>query len=104
MSRFTTVTVLLCAFLSLSAAENRIKRLDGSTIATTEVDRTVVRPMSAGNVTGLGLAIFNDRRIAYLKAYGERDVDKHLPLTLDSVMTSASFTKSTFAYMVMQLT
>jgi CubicO group peptidase (beta-lactamase class C family) len=103
MSRFLTATVVLCAFLSPSAADNRIKRLEGSTIATTEIDQTVVRLMSAGKVTGLGLAIFNDQRIAYLKAYGERDVDKHLPLTPDSVMTSASFTKSTFAYAVMQM-
>jgi CubicO group peptidase (beta-lactamase class C family) len=98
MSRILIVTVSFCACLSLSAAEDHIRRLDGSTIAATEIDSTVIRLMSAGHVTGLGLAIFNDRRIAYLKAYGERDVDKHLPLTPNSVMTSASFTKSTFAY------
>src|SRR5262249_38364267 len=32
-----------------------------------------------------------------------RDKDKNLPLTEDSVMTAASFTKVAFAYMVMQL-
>lgn len=103
MPRILIFTVSFCACLSLSAAESHIKRLDGSTIATAEIDSDVTRLMSAGNVTGLGLAIFNDRRIAHLKAYGKRDADTPLPLTPDSVMTSASFTKSTFAYMVMQL-
>ena len=41
--------------------------------------------------------------MAYLKAYGVRDKEKNLPLTVDSVMTAASFTKVAFACMVMQL-
>ncbi len=59
--------------------------------------------MNAASVTGLGIAILNNRKVAYLKTYGERDTDKHLPLTPDSVMTAASYSKSAFAYMVMQL-
>ena len=39
----------------------------------------------------------------YLKAYGVRDKEKNLPLTPDSVMTSASLSKSAFATVVMQL-
>jgi CubicO group peptidase (beta-lactamase class C family) len=103
MLRPLTLALVVSSLVTLSAAENRVKRLDGSTITSTEINSAVTRLMSTGKVTGLGLAIFNDRKIAYLKAYGERDTEKHLPLTPDSVITSASFTKSTFAYMVMQL-
>ncbi len=59
--------------------------------------------MTAGRVTGLGLAILTDGTIVYRKAYGIRDKEKDLPLTTDSVMSAASFTKVAFAYLVMQL-
>jgi len=84
-----------------NAAE--VKRLDGSTIGGAEIDGTVTRLMSAAKVPGLGLAILNDGRIVCLKAYGFRDVEKRRPLTQDSVMSAASFSKVAFAYMVMQL-
>jgi CubicO group peptidase (beta-lactamase class C family) len=80
-----------------------VKRLDGSTITSEEIDGTVRRVMGAGKVTGLGLAILNDQEIVYLKAYGHRSLSKNLPLTEDSVMSAASFSKVTFAYLVMQL-
>lgn len=103
MPRFLTAVVLACAVLSASADERRLKRLDGSTATPAEVDSTVARLMNAASVTGLGIAILNNRKVAYLKTYGDRDTDKHLPLTPDSVMTAASYSKSAFAYMVMQL-
>jgi CubicO group peptidase (beta-lactamase class C family) len=80
-----------------------IKRLDGSTITAGEIDATLTRLMQAGKVTGVGIALLNDRKIAYLKAYGLRDREKKLPLTPNSVMTAASLSKVAFAYMVMQL-
>lgn len=72
-------------------------------MAAAEIDRVVRAQMSGAHVTGLGLAAFHDGRIVYLRAYGERDVEKRLPLTPDSVMTSASLTKSAFATVVMRL-
>jgi CubicO group peptidase (beta-lactamase class C family) len=80
-----------------------IRRLDGSAITASEIDGTVSRLMHAAKVTGTSIAIFNDGKIAYLKAYGFRDKEKNLPLTPDSVMSAASFSKVAFAYMVMQL-
>jgi CubicO group peptidase (beta-lactamase class C family) len=80
-----------------------IRRLDGSTISAAAVDATVTRLMDAGKVTGIGLAIFNDKKVVYSKAFGFRDKEKNLSLTPDSVMIAASLTKSIFAYMVMQL-
>jgi len=80
-----------------------VKRLDGSTITSEQIDGTVERVMRAGKVTGVGLAILNDQKIVYLKAYGHRSLGKNLPLTEDSVMSAASFSKVAFAYLVMQL-
>src|SRR5262245_36665130 len=83
--------------------QTAVTRLDGSRIATAEIDATVTRLMRAAEVTGVGIAILNNGKVVYLKSYGLRDKERNLPLTEDSVMTGASFTKATFAYMVMQL-
>lgn len=86
-----------------AAEEHAIHRLDESTIAPGEVDATVTRLMKAAEVTGVAIAIFNDGKIAYEKAYGFRDTEKKLPLTVDSVMTAASFSKVAAGYMEMHL-
>lgn len=83
--------------------QSTVRRLDGSTITHAEIDGTVTRLMRAAEVTGVGIAMFNDGKIAYLKTYGVRDKEKTLPLTEDSVMTAASLTKVAFGYAVMQL-
>jgi len=80
-----------------------IKRLDGSMFTAAEIDGTVTRLMNAARITGAGIAILNDGKIVYLRTYGFRDLKKSRPLTPDSVMSAASFTKVAFAYMVMQL-
>jgi CubicO group peptidase (beta-lactamase class C family) len=103
--RVASLTFILTIALATPAAasDRQIKRLDGSSITPAEVDATVNRVMHAAEVTAVGLAIFNDRKIAYLKAYGVRDKEKNLALTDDSVMTAASFTKVAFTYLVMEL-
>jgi CubicO group peptidase (beta-lactamase class C family) len=95
---FAVVSVVFAA-----GQETSVKRLDGSTISSSEIDGTVTRLMQAAEVPGTGIAIFDHGKIAYLKAYGFRNKEKDVPLTIDSVTYAASFSKVTFAYMVMQL-
>jgi CubicO group peptidase (beta-lactamase class C family) len=83
--------------------DSSIRRLDGSSISSKEVDATVARLLHAAKVTGAGIAILNNGKIVYLKSHGFRDKEKQLPLTPDSAMSGASLTKVAFAYMVMQL-
>lgn len=71
--------------------------------APSEIDATLPKWMRAAHVTGVGIAIFQGGKMTYLHAYGLRDVEKRLPLTPDSVMTSASLSKAAFATMVMRL-
>jgi len=97
------VTIAAFAGLLASARQPTVKRLDGSAISPEEIDRTVLRLMRAAEVTGVGISIFDHGKVGYLKAYGFRDTQKKLPLTKDSVMAGASFTKVVFAYLTMQL-
>ena len=99
---------LLCLATLLAASasalpQSAIPRPDGTSIPTVQVDATVNQLMQAAHVTGAGIAIFHNRRIVYLKAYGLRDTEHNLPLTPDSVMTSASLSKAIFAVLVMSL-
>jgi CubicO group peptidase (beta-lactamase class C family) len=105
MKELFLIILIAAAFFSASsiAKDTQIKRLDDSTISAAEIDANVTRLMRAAQVAGVSIAIFNDGRLDYLKTYGFRDKEKDLPLTGNSVMTGASFTKVAFAYMVMQL-
>jgi CubicO group peptidase (beta-lactamase class C family) len=110
MKKWILGSVVLFTLVGTSSAQAKpfsnapsVKRLDGSAITASEIDATVSRLMHAAKVTGAGIVILNDGKILYSKAYGFRDKEKQLPLTLDSVMSGASLTKVAFAYMVMQL-
>ena len=105
MSRklWTLPIAFLAGAVSLAGQQKEFKRLDGSSIKPVEIDETVMRLMKAAEVPGVGLALFNDGKIAYLKAYGVRAKEENLPLTADSVMSGASFTKVAFACLVLQL-
>jgi len=85
------------------SVRSRVTRLDGRSLSSAEVERTVERLMSAGRVPGLALAILNKGEVVYLNGFGVARADTRTPLTDTTVMYAASFTKSMFAYMVMQL-
>jgi CubicO group peptidase (beta-lactamase class C family) len=95
--------IVVLSALQAAAAEPSIRRLDGSLISPAEVDRTIVRLMEAAEVSGVGISILNSGKAVCTKAYGLRDVQNKMPLTVDTVMAGASFTKVAFAYLVMQL-
>lgn len=80
-----------------------IHTLDGRALPPASIDKTVTDAMVSNQVPGLGVAIIENGRVVYAKAYGMRDREKALPMTVDTVMYGASLTKATFAWMVMQL-
>src|SRR5262245_26592360 len=90
---------ILLAIAALSvpalAQAGSITRLDGTRISFEQIDATATRAMRDAHVTGLGIAVFEHGKVAYLKTYGGP--------TPDSVMTAASLTKPAFAMLVMQL-
>ncbi|MFZ6815742.1 serine hydrolase domain-containing protein [Undibacterium sp. Rencai35W] len=80
-----------------------IQALDGSYLPVPALEKKVTDLMARSCVTGLGIAIFNQNKIVYLNSFGWRQKEQRLPLTVDSVMYGASFTKAVFATMVTQL-
>ena len=88
-------TALVC--VNDSAAQNN-HPLRGASL-----DHRVEALMKAAHVPGLALALIENGHVTYLKAYGERDVEHHLPLQTDTVMYAASLTKTAFAYSAMMM-
>ncbi len=100
---FAVALTVLFGALSAIAQQPPVLRPDGVEITPSQIDATVTQLIEAAHVTGVGIAIFHGGQIVYLKTYGLRDVEKGLPLTADSVMTSASLSKAAFATVVLRL-
>ena len=96
------LAIAACLSLVLGAcasnAPHHDTRLHGDAL-----DRAVEQHIAAAHVPGLALAVIEHGGITHLRAYGQRDVERNLPLTTDTVMYAASITKTLFAYSVMTL-
>lgn len=103
MHRLLLLALAVGVKAPVAALETTVQRLDGSTLTPAEVDGAVTRLMAAAEVPGVGIALFNQGKVVYLRTYGFRDTEEQLPLTPDSVMTAASLTKAVFATLVLQL-
>jgi CubicO group peptidase (beta-lactamase class C family) len=90
--------LLLLAGCATHPATSPAKPLRGAAL-----DQRVEQLMKAANVPGLAIAIIEDGKVVSVRAYGERDTGKRLPLQTDTVMYAASITKMAFAYAVMGL-
>lgn len=66
-------------------------------------DAHVRRLMAREGVQGLALAVIDRGQVVSVRTYGQRSVERGLPLTPRTVMYGASLTKAAFAYMLLQL-
>ena len=101
--KFKILLGLLFSF-NLNFGQTQIlKRIDGSKISTTEIDRIIIKLMDTANVQGLSLGILNKNKIVYTKSYGFKNKVKKELLDTNTILQAASFTKSVFAYLSMIL-
>lgn len=100
-----SLLLLYLSFLALSAQSQlrQIKRIDGSSISTAQIDELVKQLMDTAEVTGLCLGIINDNKPVYVKTYGFKDKEKGELIDTATTFYAASFSKSVFAFIVMHL-
>lgn len=103
MKVITMVSILLICGMVSSAQVQDIKRIDGSRIATHEVDRLVNELMTKAKVTGLALSVLNDNRTVFTKTYGYKNKQKLELLDRSTVLYGASFSKAVFAFLTLRL-
>lgn len=58
------------------------------------IDPVITQMMTEWHVPGLALGVVKDGQVLYLKGYGYRDVEKHLPVTPQTLMAIGSNSKS----------
>ena len=83
--------------------KTEIKKINGDSISSREVDKVVSELMDSANVTGLCLAILNKDKLVYLKTFGYKNKEKNELLDDNTIILGASFSKVVFTYVVMQL-
>jgi len=97
--------LFLVFFFIISACSQtaEIKKVNGNSISSSEVDKVVNELMDSANVTGLCLAILNENELVYLKTFGYKNKEMDELLDENSIILGASFSKVVFTYVVMQL-
>ncbi len=104
ISAFVCFSLLATPTMALSQSiQHPVTTLDGRVLPVAAVDSVVRNAMARERVPGLAIAIINHGEVAYLRAFGERSTETREPLSTRSTMYAASFTKTMFAYLVMQL-
>lgn len=84
-------------------ANARLKKLDGNSISTAELEAFVEQIMEKADVAGLSLAILNDSQLVYQKAFGYKNKRDGTRNDEQTLFSAASFSKPVFAYLVMLL-
>lgn len=93
----------LSCLLQAGGADTTIRRFNGKPVPAAQIEREAKRMMAEAKVGGPARAVIDDGKVAFVRSWGRRNVEKNLPLQTDTIMYGASLTKFAFAYMVMQL-
>ncbi|MEP6948765.1 MAG: serine hydrolase [Ginsengibacter sp.] len=85
------------------AGQKRITEPCGETISTVTIDQIIKKLMDTAEVSGLGIGIINDNKVAYVKSYGYKNKSENKFNDTATCFYAASLAKPLFAYLVMQL-
>lgn len=93
-----TYVLMLVTIMGCNRGDRTVAELDFGAI-----EAKASELMMRESVQGLALAVIDQGEVAHVKTFGYRNTEKNLPLTEHTIMYGASFTKTAFAYMVLQL-
>jgi len=102
MKYFFALSLFFVGFVP-GISGQQIKKLDGSLISKTAIDKTIKHLMDTADVTGLNIAIINDNKVVYIKSFGYKNVLNGELIDTATCFYGASFSKAVFSYLVMQL-
>lgn len=104
LKQFLLALIAILLYIESSLGQGRqIQKINGGYATSQEIDKLVERLMDTANVTGLGLAVFNDNKIVYQKAFGLSNAVTKDSLSVNSIFYGASLSKAVFSVLVMQL-
>ena len=88
---------------SIFGQQKEILKLDGTKISPEKIDQVVNKLIDSAKVEGLSLAILNNNRPVYVKAYGYKYKSQNELLDTATVNYAASLSKAVFAVLTMKL-
>lgn len=97
--------VACCLILTVSDAQQAktIKRLDGQSIPTSVLIARLNHILDSAKVTGLQVAIINNKKTVWTHSFGLKNVEQQVALNDSTVMYAASLTKVVFSYLFLRL-
>jgi D-alanyl-D-alanine-carboxypeptidase/D-alanyl-D-alanine-endopeptidase len=101
-TRISSLFICLNLFIGFINAQT-ITRLDHSTVTFKQIDETIQTLMKVASVQGMEIAIFNNNKPVYKKAFGYKRLDTKQPLKTNTNIYGASLSKALFAVLVMKL-
>ncbi len=93
----------LCCVYAKGINAQKITKIDGSSISADSLTADIKKLLLAANVSGAGVAVFNNFQPVYLKTFGYADVQRKKAFTPGSVFYAASLAKVVFGYIVLKL-
>ncbi|MBV7530778.1 serine hydrolase [Chitinophaga sp. sic0106] len=97
------LTIAGILVLNFTAAAQKIKRIDNSTIQAATLTANIQHLMDTAQVTGLVISVLNNNKPVYTKAFGYADRPKAVKMDTSTIFWSCSFSKAVFGYCVMRL-
>jgi CubicO group peptidase (beta-lactamase class C family) len=85
------------------AVPRQLERIDGSPVSVDYLEDYITSVMDSAGVIGLQMAIINEGRVAYSHAFGLSNRMSEATPDSNTVFAGLSFSKTVFAYLVMQL-
>lgn len=91
------------AFQAMIAQPKQFQKADGKKIDSKQAEALITDLMQQAEVTGLSVAVINDNKPLYVKAFGFKNKGQNTMNDTSTCFYGASLSKSLFAVMVMQL-
>lgn len=101
MKKYFCYFVIFLLFAGHARAQ--LKTFSGKTIAAAALDKFIKKQMDSLGMPALSIAVINNNRIVYDKAFGVSDLNTKKPVDEASIFEAASMSKTAFAYLVMKM-
>lgn len=98
-----SICFLFITICVTTASGQFVQRIDGSKISVDSLDNKINFLMKHANVSGVAISIFNNNNPVYSRTFGYSNTLTKEPLSKNSVLVAASFSKIVFTYIVLQL-
>jgi CubicO group peptidase (beta-lactamase class C family) len=102
-----TLCLLLITFTSCDSEKKiknieKIENLAGYVVSTDSINTFLKSQMDSLNIPGLSIAVINEGKVVYQKAFGYANLEEKLTVNENTIFEGASMSKSVFAFFVMK--